>query len=388
MGLTLKIKEILFKKIMLKEELKEKLNEKSIQKARADPHAKRKPRPCGLTIHSSIGCPNKCAYCYIQDMGFDFKDAKPYGLNGKELAYSLLSNPYFLPTRWGTFLAFGSISDPFNSKVAAKTMEYFRAIEQLGNPCQFSSKAYISEEDALRISKMRIPISPLITIITINKAPQIEANAPPIWMRLETIRNLSRQKLKPMLFLRPIIPGITENEFDEIFREVKKAGAIGVVIGGLRVTRRIIDRLERSGINIQPILKRIKMNKITEKQTYIKTSDLKRNAVMLAKKHELIPFNSACCANAYNAKVPCINLCWLKGQCTKCPNNCPSKIPSIDESDVIEMFKSIAKMKVSEVIISESTIKIKVGAKITRKKLEEAKYNLQVIFRRRILLSK
>jgi len=387
-GLTLKIKEIVFKKIMLREHIKEKLDVQSIRKAKADPHAKRRPRPCGLTIHSAIGCPNKCSYCYIQDMGFDFTEAKPYGLNGRELVYSLLSNPYFLPSRWGTFLAFGSISDPFNRNVISKTLEYFKAIEHLGNPCQFSTKAYISSENAKKISKMKIPINPLITIVTLKKAAQIEAKAPTVWKRLETIKNLSKNKLKPMLFLRPIIPGITDNEFDEIFKEAKRAGAVGVVIGGLRVTKRIIERLKKSGINIKPILQRLKKKQLTEKQVYIKISDLKVEAIEIAKKHGLIPFNSACCANAYNANVPCINLCWLKGQCTNCPNNCPSKIPQIEKEDVQEIFRSIMKTKADEIIVSESKIQIKMKINIKKKELEILKYNLQTILRRKIEIQK
>lgn len=387
-GLTLKIKEIIFKKIMLREKLKEKMNIQSIRKARADPHAKRKPRPCGLTIHSAIGCPNKCAYCYIQDMGFDFIEAKPYGLTGRELIYALLSNPYFLPSKWGTFLAFGSISDPFNRNVTPKTMEYLKSIESLGNPCQFSTKAYISSETAYRLSKMKIPINPLVTIITIKKAIQIEPNAPPISKRLETIRNLSKNKLKTILFLRPIIPGVTDNEIEEIFKEAKRAGAIGVVIGGLRITKKIIERLKNSNINLKPILQRIKHKQISEKQAYIRTSDLKREAITRAKKHGLIPFNSACCANAYNANVPCINLCWLRGQCTKCPNNCPSKIPQVEEKDVQEIFRTITKRKTEKIDISPNKIQIKTDLSLKRREIEILKYNLQTIFRRKIKITK
>ena len=38
------------------------------REALRDHHAKRPPRPCGITIHTGIGCPLGCAYCYIYDM--------------------------------------------------------------------------------------------------------------------------------------------------------------------------------------------------------------------------------------------------------------------------------------------------------------------------------
>ncbi|RLE48920.1 MAG: radical SAM protein, partial [Candidatus Methanomethylicota archaeon] len=206
------IKDLPLMKIMAKANLERKLSSASISKAKSDFHAKRKPRPCGLTIHSAIGCPNSCLYCYIQDMGFDFAEAKPYGLTGDELLYALLTNPYFIPSRWGTFLAFGSIADPFNVAATNKTIEYLNTISILGNPCQFSTKAHIDEDLALKLSSINTPISPLVTIVTIEKARILEPLAPSIEERLETIRNLKEKKLKPMLFLRPIIPGVTDNE--------------------------------------------------------------------------------------------------------------------------------------------------------------------------------
>ena len=141
----LSFREVVASKILLKDSLERRLSLTSIERARLDFHAKRRPRPCGLTIHSCIGCPNQCAYCYIQDIGFDFIEAKPYGLNGDELSLALLYNPWFMPRRVGTFLAFGSIADPFNPKCVDKSIEYFMKVHALlGNPCQFSTKMDLS----------------------------------------------------------------------------------------------------------------------------------------------------------------------------------------------------------------------------------------------------
>ena len=74
-----------------------KLNKHDYLVAINDPHARRLPRACGITIHTAIGCPNACLYCYIQDMGFEFKEAKPYPLNEIQIVIALLANEYFLP---------------------------------------------------------------------------------------------------------------------------------------------------------------------------------------------------------------------------------------------------------------------------------------------------
>ncbi|MEM4497864.1 MAG: radical SAM protein, partial [Nitrososphaerota archaeon] len=46
------------------------LDERELEVARRDPHARRLPRPCGLTVHTGLGCKFGCLYCYIYDMGF------------------------------------------------------------------------------------------------------------------------------------------------------------------------------------------------------------------------------------------------------------------------------------------------------------------------------
>ncbi len=371
----------------MKSELEQRLPIQSLRKARSDGHARRRPRPCGLTIHSAIGCPNKCLYCYIQDMGFDFIEARPYGLTGEELAYALILNPYFVPGIWGTFLAFGSIADPFNKNVIEKTLEYFNAIEKLGNPCQFSTKAYIRPETIKRLSSIRLPINPLITIVTIKRANKLEPNAPTVESRLKTIKNLKSAGFKPMLFLRPIIPGVNDDEFDEIFKEAKRAGAVGAVIGGFRVTKRIIERLQRAGFDIKQIIKRKpKKAVLSEEQIPIKISDLKRKAIHQAKRRGLIAFASACCANAYNAGVPCPNLCWLKGQCTNCPNKCADKVPSISESEVADLIKMLTKRKIEDASVEDSKVTVKIGFKMSRREMETIKYVIQLFTRRRVLM--
>ncbi|MET1159446.1 MAG: radical SAM protein, partial [Thermoprotei archaeon] len=248
----------LVSKRALKKHIEQLIGKEGVRKALKDPHTRRKPRPCGFTIHTGIGCSLKCIYCYIEDMGFQWS-IREYPLTGLELVYSLLSNPYFVPGERGSLLAIGSVTEPFHGVTRRKTMEYIESIyTYLGNPTQFSTKMYITEREAYelaRISKSRI--SPLVTIITIKWAPKLEPLVPPPDKRFETIRNLRRAGLKPFLFLRPVIPGIIEDEYVEILENAHKYGAEGVVIGSLRVTKTIIERLAKIGVPVEEIMYRL-----------------------------------------------------------------------------------------------------------------------------------
>jgi len=387
--------------VKLKNELLEKLanimDKRSYERALRDDHTYRVPRACGITVHTAIGCPNACLYCYIQDMGFEFRSAKPYPLNGMQIVVSLLANEYFLPGL--TYLAFGSVSDPFISKpVSERTLEYIHHISSyLGNPIQFSTKAFLDERLVERLKSYRRRISPLITIVTIEKSNILEPNAPPPELRLETITNLRKAGFKPFLFLRPIMPGINVDEIDELLNLAKQAGAYGVVIGGFRITRRIIDRLSKAGFDVTHILRRIgKKRRLTNKQVNIVLADIKRQVLKQAKEHGLRAVLSACCAmtivlNENGENVPCANCCFANGMCVEqfCGNNCRTKVPEISLDDLKIAIEDIFDTNVKDIEKRGYTLYVYLKGRarsLSRKYIQGKMAMLSTLYRHRIVV--
>jgi len=319
--------EVVRKHIELKEQYERSLTDESKEKAVRDPHSRRKPRYCGLTVHFAIGgCPFRCSYCYIYDMGFRHT-ASPYPLDPKELAYALLSNRNFMSGKHGTLIAVGSITEPFLFE--EKTLEFLRELSRLGNPIQFSTKKYIGKTLANALANISSRLSPLITIVTFELSNILEPYAPSPDKRLETIRNLRESGLKPCLFLRPIIIGINYDEAFEVMKAAKENGAVGVVIGSFRITYNIYLKFKDLGLDTDPILRRIDPKKLRKNPGKQYTVALRRKEklelVNFARKIGLIPFLSACCANSYISSVICPSICFETSFCTRCPNNCMDK---------------------------------------------------------------
>ncbi len=355
-------------KAELVKELRRNLGRKSVKKAVNDGHARRPPRPCGITIHTAHGCAYGCLYCYIAEMGEPLDRTSPYELSGEEVTLALLENPWFVPGRYGTFIAIGSITEPFHPKVAERTLEYIRAFSKyLGNPIQFSTKSYISRDLADRIVDVAdgTPICPLITIVTIKHARNLEKHAPSPDKRFESISNLRDAGLKPFLFLRPIIPGVTDQEFEEILGRAKDAGAEGVIIGTLRVSQKIIERMYASGIDMKQI--RMRVGRVERRQVYIRGEDLKRRALKVSQEVGLLAYKSACCANAYTANVTCANVCWMSNFCVNCPNDCRNRIPQIKLSDVEWVLERILDFRPIDVEEREGTLRIVVPPGLRKK---------------------
>ena len=364
-----------------KNEIREKIEKlmSSAQKRRAlkDYHARRKPRPCGITIHTGVGCSLRCLYCYIEDMGFKW-DIKPYPLNDIELVYSLLSNPYFLPGKYGTLIAIGSVTEPFHPITKEKTFKYIEALSKyLGNFVQFSTKMYLTEEDAYRLKDLDPGISPLVTIITLEYASKLEPYAPSPEERFETIKNLSKAGLKPILFYRPLIPGIVEYEYQEIIKKAFKSGAVGVVAGSLRITKLILSRLKSIGVSIDEIVKRLPRQPGGNEQVTIIASDLKKMVLSYAKRLGLIPFTEACMANIYTHGC----ICWKMISRNIVVEGL--KPPTIDEELVYNLAKELG-IKVLSIRIKKGVMELSISGGDKLKKYlfsELVKYRFRICTR-------
>ena len=316
------------RKLETAEKLKARLSPEEIREAEKDSHAKRLPRPCGLTIHTGIGCSLSCLYCYVRDMGFP-SESTPYPLSGLQLAYSLAINPAIALGRGGSLLAFGAVTEPFMAETAGKTIEYLRVVSrELGNPIQLSTKAYLSSGIAHEIKNSCDELSALVTIVTLTFHRVLEPLAPSPDQRYKTMRNLSAAGIHTSLFLRPILPGLNMREFEEIMRESMERGASGVVLGSLRVTEGIIERLRAARYpHLSEIIGRIRGELGGSKQVTIYSSDLKKQIADRAEKIGLKVYPSACAANIEAHGLGC-------AACKMGPCGDEEKIPHFELTDL------------------------------------------------------
>lgn len=368
-----KILELIEYKEKMARKIEEMLSNDSILKAKRDPHSKRKPRPCGITIHTGIGCSYVCSYCYIFDMGFPAK-VSPYPLTSTELVYALLNNPYVVPYR--TFAAFGSVTEPFLAETRGKTIDYMASIYKwLHLPSQISTKAFIDNELAKKLKEVEPNVSILVTLVTILKSSELEPLAPKPLDRLNGVSIASRHGLNVYLFIRPIIPGITDKEIDMIARLGVEHGAKGIVLGSLRITRSILSRLKGKGADIEEILRRAPATPKGREQIPIKVNDIVIKAEKIAQDYGLKVFRSACMANIDSHNDYCY-MCDL-GPCGNIKRG-----HYIDYNDVIEYLDYVG-LKTSMVEISPKSIDITVSD-VKKDKIELIKVVLRYASRKNV----
>ena len=322
------------------------LDDKSISKAKRDHHAKRKPRPCGMTIHTGIGCSLGCLYCYVPDMGFEMKP-KPYPLSPLELVYSLAVNPYVFPGY--TLAAYGSVTEPFLSETMDKAIEYIKAVyEYLKLPSQVSTKIPLSSDTARKLKKAEPRLSILLTVVTIEKAKQLEPNAPSPIKRLESVRELRKTGLHVTLFVRPIIPGITDKEIERIAAYAMEVGVNGAVLGSLRVTPGIIKRLASIGYPVNEVNKRLpRKPRGNRDQVTIIEQDLKAKVKRVLESYGIKVYPSACAANIEAHRLSC-NACKY-GPCGK------GELPTVKTKWLYDLLEYL-RIKARNIVVTNEQV--------------------------------
>jgi len=379
------LREGLTVKAALRRSFERRLDAKSQKRALNDGHARRRPRPCGLTIHTCVGCPYTCLYCYIDDLGFPRGKAHPYSLSGEEWLLSLTSNPFLLPGLYGTYLSFGSVCEPLHQVCLSKTLEYLNRVRaHLDNPCQVATKSTLSDEivDKLANSMPRV-LNVLVTVVSIKRSKFLEPSVPSPFERFETLRRLVKRGIPAFLFLRPVLPGL-EDEVDDILSEAKQAGALGVVVGGLRLSERISRRLRSVGIEVPAATRRAGLVDVAQR-------DLKNLVIEAARSRGLVPFRSACCATTYSIarltglRLPCTGLCYTSQLCTRCPVDCLKALPRLDEDEAIEAATMALGVRPCWIKFEGTYVEVGLESGVEAR-LKEGLELLKLVFRRRVRL--
>ena len=355
--------------LRLKEKLKRELGKDS--QALKDWHARREPRDCGITVHPGIGCDLGCIYCYIADMGFPTDKVEPYPLTGRQLAIALLHNPNVTPGPYGTYVAVGSVTEPFHPLLLNKTFEYLEWLKRLGNYTQISYKMVFPEKRIDEFASKSDPnLSVLISISSIKKAKVLEPKLPPPEVRLEFGEKLLKKGKGVALFVRPIIPGITDVEAELILETAKSYNINDVVLGGLRVTKRILENLKKVGAKLEGRLKRYPRGR---EQVYVNTWDIRKNMERIADKLGMRVLYTACDANARHHGEVCWDSCiFNKDLC--------DDLPPIEPTDLKEgieiMGGKLISFKIKEPLITIEAEGLK----------KNAGWIIQMAYRRQVIV--
>lgn len=310
-------------------------------------------------------------------MGFPAR-VRPYPLTAQELVYTLAKNPYIIPYR--TFAAYGSVTEPFVLETKEVSLSYIATVYRwLRLPSQVSTKMIIDDDLGKRLREAEPNISVLVTIVTLDKANELERFAPHPLDRLRGAQVASKYNLSVYLFIRPIIPSVTDRELIKIISLGAEYGVKGVVAGSLRITNSIIQRLKNKCIDMAEIMRRTPKTPKGSEQISIKSHDLIARVIKTAQDFGLKAFRSACMANIDSHN----DFCYMCGL-GPCGDN--RKDYGITYSDIAEYLEYLG-LRFKSIEIKPDSINIALYEHRDVNLLSVAKYILGYAARRKIILS-
>jgi len=203
-----------------------------------------------VVVSSSLSCPAPCAFCYVPSVkeGFE-REQEDKRVFGELLAHVVCSDDQFKRGMSGTIIFCGGLTDPFHPKNCDVTFDFLETVRKLdcSNQIHVATKYGIPERYRER---MRSLSGVLINYSISGLDQNIEFSVGKISERFLEAKSLIAEGRDVALYLRPVIPGVTLTDLEEIIEKSRDAGIRHVTVGGLYVDDKIVERFEGRGVNL------------------------------------------------------------------------------------------------------------------------------------------
>ncbi|HLJ36473.1 MAG TPA: radical SAM protein [Ktedonobacteraceae bacterium] len=180
-------------------------------------------------------CPFGCRYCYARggEVGLARVDMEDVLSRFRKFA---------LDASFET-IQFGYDGDPFARPERGIAM--LRQLALVGKHMNFSTKALIEGSTLAALQDIRrymdehhTVLSALVSLSCWDSATVVEPHTPTPAERMRTVANLTSIGIPAFITLRPILPHISDTEYERVVIEGVRAGSEGFVVGPLYSDRR------------------------------------------------------------------------------------------------------------------------------------------------------
>ena len=272
-----------------------------------------------LCINAVAGCRNDCVYCYKHGWDIENKFRPTLLFEVPEILKNIETHRYFHPNI--PLAVHNSATDPFQEGVTDITFEILDGLEDQGitNIVALITKEYVSEEIIKKLESYK-NIRPII-FVTYSFLPKEFENVI-VERRIESMKNLSKSKLKRILYYRPIISGVNDSE--KIAKDIVTLGEKYfdcIVRSPLKVDVNIIEYMAKKNIYIDSHYD-IGLNIHDSLKQMLPESRERVDKILAQSK---VPyFKKTSCGISYLFGQADYNTQWIRKD-IYCSRNCPKK---------------------------------------------------------------
>lgn len=175
-------------------------------------------------------CSFGCKYCYTRG-----GEVGPPKVKEEDVLHEL--RKFARDAEFDT-LQFGYDGDPFVRP--ARGISMLQELAKMGKNITFSTKAFIAGSLLEKLSTLQQEMASqntimvaLISLSCWESAHRIEPHTPTPKERMLTVSNLKKVDIPTFIALRPILPNISDDEYEHVVDEGIQAGTDGFILGPL-----------------------------------------------------------------------------------------------------------------------------------------------------------
>lgn len=186
-----------------------------------------------IFINTCLGCTGECSYCYLGKMGYDNRKIISEIKKAEDLIDEIERKGLISRDTLITLGCFSECWDDNNKPQTIKLIEYFL---KRGNQIQLSTKKKITVEEMNEISEMVQYLGQLVIFVssaTISKWRKFEKGTDEPNKRFETFGISTKLPIPTVLYMKPILKGITKQDIELYKQVIQKYGIKDVVVGSI-----------------------------------------------------------------------------------------------------------------------------------------------------------
>lgn len=187
-----------------------------------------------IFINTCLGCNGGCAYCYLPKMGYKNNEQSLEIRSANQILADIKNSSYNIDEN--TLITLGCFSECWDKQNKPQTIELIKYFLSQGNQVQLSTKKQITLEEVMQFKELIQYLGQFVIFVSsasIREWEKFERNTDNPTNRFRTFDISNKLDIPTVLYMKPILQGITRQDIDLYKQVISTYHVKDVVVGSI-----------------------------------------------------------------------------------------------------------------------------------------------------------